>query len=228
MPETVASAVRRVTARVTEAAGRAGRDPAEITIVAAIKTIDREKVAKALEAGIVDIGVNRAQDFRDQAPALGPRVRWHYLGSVQTNKVRYLDDVVLIHSVAREREVQALHERAERIGRTREVLIEVNVAGERRKQGVAPDEIEGLLEACGRYPQVVARGLMFMAPQVQNPEDVRWLFVEGKRLLDRFEHYGLVELSMGMSEDFEVAVEEGATIVRIGRSIFAPTLGKDV
>jgi uncharacterized pyridoxal phosphate-containing UPF0001 family protein len=96
------------------------------------------------------------------------------------------------------------------------------MAGEQAKQGIGPDEIESLLETFADYPLVKPRGLMFVAPQVQNPEDVRWLFMEGKRLHDRYEHFGLVELSMGMSEDFEVAVEEGATIVRIGRSIFAP------
>jgi pyridoxal phosphate enzyme (YggS family) len=222
MAETVAGAARRVRDRVAAAAQRSGRDPADVTIVAAIKVIDTKKVAEAIDAGIADVGVNRAQDLRDKAPSLGPQVRWHYLGSVQTNKVRYLDDVVLIHSVDRAREVEALHGRAERNDRAHHVLIEVNIAGEQQKQGIAPDRIERLLEDFGRYPRVVPRGLMFVAPQVQNPEDVRWMFIEGKRLRDRFERFGLVELSMGMSEDFEVAVEEGATIVRIGRSIFAP------
>jgi pyridoxal phosphate enzyme (YggS family) len=222
VPDDIASAVRRVSDRVAAAAERSGRDASAVKIVAAVKYVDVEQIAEAVEAGVTDVGVNRAQDLRDKAPTLPTTIRWHYLGSVQTNKVRYLDPVVLVHSIDRAREVDALNERGLRLRRDWEVLIEVNLAGEQGKQGVAPSDVEDLLETFGAYPRVVPRGFMFVAPQVQNPEDVRWMFAEGRNLRDRFGSFGLEELSMGMSDDFEVAIEEGATIVRIGRAIFGP------
>ncbi len=222
MPDSVAGAVGRVRERVAAAAQRSGRDEHAVTIVAAVKQVSDEKIVEAVHAGIVDIGVNRARDLRDKAELLPADVRWHFIGPLQTNKVRYLDPVVLVHSLDRPQEAEALDARGERNDRSWDVLIEVNIAGEDGKQGVAPGAIEDLLDGLSRYPRVRPRGFMFMAPQVQNAEDVRWIFAEGKRLRDRYERDGLQELSMGMSEDFEVAVEEGATIVRIGRSIFAP------
>jgi pyridoxal phosphate enzyme (YggS family) len=213
MTQTVADGVARTTERVAAAAERSGRDPADVRIVAAVKGVDMDRIEAAAEAGIEDFGANLAHDLDAKARAM-PHVRWHYLGAIQTNKARYLDSAVLVHGLDRAREAEVLQSRAVR---ERDVLIEVNVAGEGTKQGVAPDDIPALLDALEAYPLVTPRGFMFVAPQAQNPEDVRWTFAEGRRLGERF---GLRELSMGMTDDFEVAVEEGATIVRIGRAIF--------
>ncbi len=220
MTESVASAVRRVTDRVAAAELRSGRPAGSVRIVAAIKGVDVARAAEAVRAGITDVGENRAADLRDKAEALDADVRWHFLGTIQTNKVRMLDPAVLVHSVDRAEEAAALERRGETTARTWDVLVEVNVAGEASKQGIDPRRVESLLDELSHYPRVTPRGFMFVAPQSQNPEDVRWTFIEGRRLRERFEGSGLDELSMGMSDDFEVAVEEGATIVRLGRAIF--------
>jgi pyridoxal phosphate enzyme (YggS family) len=219
MTETVASAVRRVTDRVAAAAERSGRPAGAVRIVAAVKGVDVPRISEAVAAGITELGENRAVDLRDKARQLAG-ARWHFLGTIQTNKVRMLDPAVLVHSVDRGQEAAALERRGEATGRTWDVLVEVNIAGEASKQGIDPRGVESLLDDLTHYPRVTPRGFMFVAPQTQNPEDVRATFVEGRRLRERFEGSGLDELSMGMSDDFEVAVEEGATIVRLGRAIF--------
>ncbi len=213
----VAGNLERVRERIRAAAERAGRDPAAVRLVGAMKYATRGAMADAVEAGLADLGCNRAQDLKEVAQALPEDVRWHYLGPLQTNKIRYLDGVDLIHGLARAREAEALQARGERVGRSYDVLIEVNVAGERSKHGVAPEGASELLAAVGKHPLVTARGVMIVAPQVENHEDVRWVFKGARRLAERL---GLRELSMGMTDDFEVAIEEGATIVRIGRAIF--------
>jgi pyridoxal phosphate enzyme (YggS family) len=220
MTETVGSAVHRVSDRVAAAAERSGRPAEAVRIVAAVKGVDVGRIAEAVAAGITEIGENRAVDLRDKAEALDGDVRWHFLGEIQTNKVRLLDHAALVQSLDRAEEAAALERRARSTGRTWDVLIEVNVAGEASKQGIDPRGVDVLLDDLTHYPSVTPRGFMFVAPQAQNPEDVRQAFVEGRRLRERFEGSGLDELSMGMSDDFEVAVEEGATIVRLGRVIF--------
>jgi PLP dependent protein len=210
----VAAAVERVRERVAAAAERAGRSPSSVRIVGAIKNVPIERIRAAVAAGVTDLGCNRAQDLAQKSDALPHTVCWHYFGTIQTNKVKLLDPARVIHSVARGKEMEALARR----DLARDVFVEVNLAGEETKQGVAPDEVEGLLEQAAAFPLLNIRGLMFVAPQAENPEDVRWVFTEGRRLGER---YGLHELSMGMSDDFEVAIEEGATIVRIGRAMFS-------
>lgn len=200
-----------VRARVDAACERAGRDPSGVKLVAVTKEASIEQVGAALEAGCSDFGENRAQQLAERAE-LVPAATWHFIGPLQTNKVRYLDKAALIHSLENERQAAALAKRG-----TFDVLIEVNVAHEPQKHGVRPADIPALLDALGAYGSVTARGFMFMAPHVENPEDVRWVFAEAAKLKER---YGLDELSMGMTDDFEVAIEEGATIVRIGRAIF--------
>jgi pyridoxal phosphate enzyme (YggS family) len=216
----VREAVSEIRKRIAAAAARAHRRPEEVTLVAVTKTAGIDAIRSAAEAGVTDFGENRAKDLRDKAEVLDPALRWHFVGGIQTNKVAALDRAWLIHGLDRVREAKALQARADRLDRVWDVLIEVNIGGEPQKQGVAPDEVEQVLEGVLAYPRVRPRGLMFMAPQVKNAEDVRALFAQARTLLERFAGLGLTELSMGMSDDFEVAVEEGSTIVRIGRSIF--------
>jgi hypothetical protein len=218
----IRNAVDRVRRRVAEAAERAGRSTDEVKIVAVTKGVDVEEIARAADAGITDFGENRARDLRSKAAALDAALRWHFLGALQTNKLRYLDCACLIHSLDRAREADALQARGERTDRTWDVLIEVNLGGEPTKQGVPPGEAGELVEAVSGYSRLRPRGLMFVAPQVENAEDVRAMFAQARALKERFAGFGLSELSMGMSDDFEVAVEEGSTIVRIGRAIFRP------
>ncbi len=221
MSTTIAARVARVIERVAGAAQRSGRDPSSVRLVAVTKGIPLGDVEQALDAGIADLGENRAEELFERAETLPQTVRWHFVGSIQSRKVRYLEPVLLIHSLDREDEARALHRHGGSKDRSFDVLIQVNIARERQKQGIMPGEIEQMLAKLSLYPQVKPRGFMFMAPAVENPEDVRWIFAEGKRLGEQYSSYGLDELSMGMSDDYEVAVEEGATIVRIGRAIFA-------
>ncbi len=201
-----------VRGRIEAACARAGRDPSGVKLVAVTKQASMDQAREVLAAGCVDLGENRAQQLAARAVEL-PEARWHFIGPLQTNKVRYLDDAALIHSLENERQAAALAKHG-----AFDVLIQVDIADEPTKHGVRPAEIDALLGALGAYPNVKPRGFMFMAPQVENPEDVRWVFAEGAKLKER---YGLDELSMGMTDDFEVAIEEGATIVRVGRAIFA-------
>jgi hypothetical protein len=181
-----------------------------------------EDIVRAADAGIADFAENRAKDFQTKAGSLGGDARWHFVGAVQTNKVRLLDRAFLIHGLDRLAEAEALQARGDRLDRTWDVLVEVNAAHEPSKQGVDPEDVGRLVDDLAAYPRVRPRGLMFVAPQVENAEDVRAMFAEVRRLMQRLAIIELAELSMGMSDDFEVAVEEGSTIVRIGRAIFRP------
>jgi pyridoxal phosphate enzyme (YggS family) len=222
VPESIAGRLAAVRRRIAEASSRAGRDPAGVRLVGVMKVVDPQAVEAAAAQDLTDIGTNRAQELRDKAPASPPGTRWHYLGRLQTNKIRYLDDVRLIHGLQRPAEAEALQRRGEQLGRSWDVLVEVNVAGEASKQGIAPDELPGLVEGLATCPLVRPVGIMIMAPQVEKAEDVRWVFARAQQLRDASEtRLGLRELSMGMTDDFEIAIEEGATIVRIGRAIFS-------
>lgn len=220
----IAERYRSVRRRVDDAADVAGRDRDEVTLVAVTKTVGVAEMRDAAAAGISDFGENRAQDFVAKR-GLFPDVRWHFIGSLQTNKVK---DVVgraaLIHSVDSERLLRAVDDRAGHMGCEQDVLLQVNVSGEVSKHGLAPDDVEDVLRASAELEHAHVVGLMTMAP-LGRPEDARWVFKETSALFARLNALRLngidmTELSMGMTNDFEVAVEEGASIVRVGRAIF--------
>lgn len=220
MNRNIAANIASVRARITAAAERAGRPPGDITLVAVSKTHPAAAVAAAFDAGLRDFGENRVQEAASKigalrAPCVTPR--WHLVGHLQRNKVAVaLDLFDILHSVDSERLAEAISAQATRPVR---VLIEVNASGEASKYGVAPDEVSGFAERTGGLPNIELIGLMTVAPQVDDPEDVRSVFRTLRRLRDAV---GLRELSMGMTDDFEVAVEEGSTLVRVGRAIFGP------
>ncbi len=214
-------AVRR---QVADAADACGRSADEITIVAVTKTVGVPEIRSALSAGIVDLGENRVQEFLGKY-GLFPEARWHFIGTLQTNKVK---DVVgrahLIHSVDSVKLLEHIERRATEAGVVQPVLLQVNVAGEDRKHGLAPDDVRDALIEASRLDSVEVRGLMTMAP-LARAEEIRWVFRELRELRDSLRAMPLNgveldELSMGMSGDFRVAVEEGATIVRVGRALF--------
>lgn len=208
-----------VRSRIDAACRRAGRDPSEVRLVAVTKGHGVEEIERRVLAhGCLDLGENRVQEWRDKAEALAERgVRWHLVGNLQRNKVKYLEGVALVHSLSSARLADELQRQAERRGWSFDALIEVNVAGEESKHGVAPEEAEALLRHAEALPHVRVRGLMTMAPYAADPEEARPTFRKLRELRDTL---GLVELSMGMSGDFEVAVEEGATLVRVGSALF--------
>ena len=220
--EETLSAVRR---RIAAACARAGRNPDEVKIVAVTKTHGPETVAEAWQAGLSIIGENKvreAQWKRELSPS-GPE--WHLIGHLQTNKVRQaLATFDFIHSVDSLRLVERLQAVAEEIGAQVRMLIEVNVSGESSKTGLPPAQLDGLIAAiAGHCPRLSLEGLMGMAPYAPDPEAARPYFRRLRELRDAARerwNLPLEELSMGMSGDYEVAVEEGATMVRLGTVLF--------
>jgi len=209
-PDTVRAATARVREEIADAARRAGRDPAEVELLAAVKYVALEEIGVLAEAGLNLLGENRAQDLEAKAGA-HPGFRWHFIGQLQSRKVKQiLPYAELIHSVASDSALRQL----ERHGtRDTEILVEVNVAGEEGKAGIAPAELGAFLE---RAPVRVG-GLMTMPPFSEDAEDSRRHFAALRELA---EAHGLARLSMGTSQDFAVAVEEGATLVRVGSRLY--------
>jgi PLP dependent protein len=203
-----------VRGRIAAACAAAGRDPSEITLVAVSKTMAPEACREAVAAGQPILGENYAQELRDKARVV-QGARWHYIGPLQRNKVKYVvGTAVLVHAVESLDIAQEIDKRAKT---PQDILIEVNVAREPQKHGVAPEALPDLLAAIGKLPNVRVRGLMTMAPLDDNPEASRPHF---RALRELAAQHGLPELSMGMTQDLEVAVEEGATLVRVGTAIF--------
>jgi hypothetical protein len=223
----IAVNLETVRKKIVQAAGSAGRDPREITLIGVSKTVPAERVREAVELGVLDLGENRVQgatEKMDLLPGLG--IRWHFIGSLQTNKVKYiLPRVKLIHSLDRFSLAKELHARAEKLNLQANCLVEVNVAGEASKSGLSPDEVPDFVRSVvSEYPRVKIAGLMTVAPYAEDPEQVRCYFRQLKLLFDRLaqaaDGYSMTHLSMGMSNDYPVAIAEGATMVRIGTAIF--------
>jgi pyridoxal phosphate enzyme (YggS family) len=206
--------------RIARACARAGRDPGEVRLVAVTKGHDAEAVRKAvLDRGHRVLGESRVQEWRAKAEALGPGVEWHLVGHLQTNKVRYCRDFALLHGVDSGRLIAALEADGARHDHVFPVLLQVNVAGERAKHGVDPAGLADLVARLGDAPHVRLEGLMTMAPYDPDPERARPVFRALRALAER---HADGRTSMGMSGDFEVAIEEGATWIRVGSALFAP------
>ena len=208
----------RVQEAVARACARAGRSPDHVLLIAVSKTMDAERVRLAIEAGVAALGENRVQEAKEKIERLGHPVPWHLIGSLQTNKAR--DAARLfdwIHSVDR---LELARELSRRAGdRVLDVLLQVNLGDEPQKGGVAPAEVKRLREAVAGLPGLRVRGLMAIPPAAENPEHTRPYF---RRLRELRDALGLEHCSMGMSADYEVAIEEGATMVRVGTAIFGP------
>lgn len=218
--------LRAVRGRIKEAAERAGRRADEIILVCVTKTAGVPQIEEALAAGAADIGESRVQDAEIKFKAIGARAKWHLIGHLQTNKVKDAARIFdLVHSVDSLRLAEEISKRAAVDGKTQEILIEVKTSEEAAKYGAAPEEVLGLVEKASALPHIKIMGLMTMAPVVPDAEEARPYF---KRLREFFkaisakkiDNVSMRYLSMGMTKDFEVAIEEGANIVRIGRAIF--------
>jgi pyridoxal phosphate enzyme (YggS family) len=219
--------IQNVRRRIREAALRAGRRPEEVTLVAVSKFVPPETVLAAMAEGVTDLGESRIQEALPKMAAVNrPELNWHLIGNLQTNKVKQAVPAFgLIHSLDRWRLAEALELRGQEVGTQIRVLIEVNVSGETTKHGLAPAQLRDFLTELKKLPHLLPCGLMTMAPYTPVVEETRPVFRGLKQLwvqmateLQLGEHWQ--HLSMGMSNDFEVAVEEGATLVRIGSAIF--------
>lgn len=218
--------IEEVRRNIEAASKKSGRRAEDITLVAVTKTVEPEIMNASIDWGVSVIGENRVQEIRRKFDDIDPRVSWHQIGHLQTNKVKYIvDKVDMIHSVDSYRLAKEISDRALKLNRTMDILIQVNVADEEQKFGIAENDLPGLLKEVSELPAVQVKGLMLIAPFAENPEVVRPIF---KRMKEIFEstknlNYGNVKmeyLSMGMSGDYVVAIEEGANMVRIGSGIY--------
>lgn len=217
----------RIKGRITKAAIGCGRNPDSVRLVAVSKTVNAQRVAGAIDAGVTILGENYIQEAREKFDALIDRmVSWHFIGHLQSNKAKYAVRMFdLIHSVDSLKLAKALDGAACKIGKVQDILVQVNISGEASKSGSAEDDTESLIEAMSQFENLRIRGLMTMPPYYDEPDLARPFFRGLKKLGERIANrkipgVAMDEFSMGMTGDFEVAIEEGATLVRIGTAIF--------
>ncbi len=225
-PEQLQVNIEQVRAAITQSAERVGRNPADVTLVAVSKTMPVELVQLAYNLGVIDFGENRVQEALPKIEAFHPPgARWHMIGHVQSNKAkRVAGPFALVQSVDSLHLAEALNRHASEVGMRLPVLLQVNVAGEASKEGVSLDEAVELARQVVVLPSLSVAGLMTIAPLVENSEDARPVFRQlrllRERLRDEVPQSTWQHLSMGMTGDYRIAIEEGATIVRVGRAIF--------
>lgn len=221
----IAENLEDVERRITAAAERSGRSREDITLVAVTKTHPPQMMNEAIRLGVTDIGENKPQEVRDKFAEVLP-VKWHLIGHLQTNKVKYvIDKVCLIHSVDSVKLMDEIERQAQKHNLDMDILIQVNISGEESKSGIAKEQLEELLIHAGALSRVKVKGLMTVAPKTDNPvtnilhfDNIRQLFIDIQQ--KKYDNVNMVYLSMGMSGDFETAIECGANMVRVGSAIF--------
>lgn len=222
----IAECVREVRERIADSARRVGRGSEDIVLVAVTKGVEIERIKEAINTGIRVFGESRVQEARPKIEALSKVASWHFIGHLQSNKVKYIAGKVdLIHSVDSIELSGEISYRAGKKGAMQNILLEINISGERGKFGVFPYEVPDTINAINRLKNISLKGLMTIPPYSENPEDSRPYFRRLREMRDEIVNLGIAppdfkELSMGMSGDFEIGIEEGATIVRIGTAIF--------
>lgn len=218
--------IEHIRERIAEAALRSGRNPEDVKLMAVTKTVDDERIMEAIQCGVDIIGENYVQEAKRKIEKMGHSIEWHLIGHLQSNKakyaVRFFD---MVHSVDRMGLARELDRRSAMNDRVMPVLIEVNISGEETKSGVPRGEVIPLIREVAELEHLAVRGLMTLPAWFDNPEDARPSFAGLRELRDMIVDANIPgvemrELSMGMTDDFEVAIEEGATIVRIGRALF--------
>ncbi len=224
---TIGENLRKVKEKIELAARKAGRDPASIKLIAVTKTVPADLIKHAVKAGVTSLGENKAQEMLSKQPLLPPDLEWHFIGRLQTNKVKsVVGKVSLIHSLDSWKLALAINDFALKTDRQVMVLVQVNVAGEASKQGLATAEAGGFVKEAADLKGLKIQGLMTIAPETANPEHVRPVFRDLRLLAGRLKNnlpgVDLKYLSMGMSSDYVVAVEEGANMLRLGTAIFGP------
>ena len=224
--ETIKNNLEIIREKIKKAAFKANRKPEEIKLVAVTKTATIEQIKEAISAGVKIIGENKVQEAKEKYQILSADIEWHLVGHLQTNKVKYAIEIFdCIHSVDSIKLAQEIDKRSLQFGKTTNVLLEVNVSGEETKYGIKPEEVEPFLKEISEFSRIRVRGLMTIAPIAEDKEEVRPYFRKLRELSEEIKNKNIKNvkmdyLSMGMTEDFEVAIEEGANMVRIGRGIF--------
>jgi len=224
----IADNVQKIREGIRQAALRVGRDPSSVQLVAATKTVSTSLLIESYEAGVRIFGENRLQEAQEKILAVGPRqgLAWHFIGRMQSRKIKNIvGKFALLHSVESVEQARTIHAIAEKLGIQQSILLEVNVGGEATKGGFACNDIRDAIDQIDRLPHVAIQGLMTLPPFSNHPDDARPYFAELRQLREslaqgNLTHGGVKELSMGMSHDYQVAIEEGATIVRVGTAIF--------
>lgn len=224
----IADNLKKVQERMEAAARRVGRRPEEIRLVAVSKTVPPDRILEGIQAGIKILGENYVQEAKKKIETIGHGVAWHFIGHLQTNKAKlavHLFD--LIHSVDSLHLAEELNKAARTAGKVLSILLEVKLSEEKSKFGVAEDNILQLAEGISRMENLTVRGLMTMPPLLSDPESARPYFIRLRKLSEvlaaqELPRISMQELSMGMSNDFEIAIEEGATLIRVGTAIFGP------
>jgi pyridoxal phosphate enzyme (YggS family) len=222
----IADNIKTVMDRIISAAKLAGRDPATVRLVVVTKTIDHQRIIEAVNAGATILGENRVQEAREKIEKLGSVAKWHMIGHLQVNKARYAVKLFdLIHSVDNLELAAEIDRQAAKIGKVQNVLVEVNIAGEASKAGMMVKNAPALVREIAKHGNIAIQGLMTIPPFSERPEDSRPYFCVLRELAEsiageNIPNAVMKELSMGMSGDFEVAIEEGATLVRVGTAIF--------
>jgi pyridoxal phosphate enzyme (YggS family) len=226
MHSTVRINIDRIKGNITETAIKCGRNPSDIRLMAVSKTVDDDRLVEAINAGVDMIGENYVQEAKRKIEKIGRPTEWHMIGHLQTNKAKYAVRLFdMIHSVDRLNLAIELDRLSLAIGKITKILIEVNMAGEATKSGAFRDDVLTLVKEVALLKNLSIQGLMTIPPWFDNPQEARPYFASLRELKEKIVHekisnVAMKELSMGMSEDYPVAIEEGATIVRIGRSIF--------
>ena len=224
--ETIKNNLEIINEKIKKAALKANRNPEEIKLVAVTKTATIEQIKEAISAGVKIIGENKVQEAKEKYQILSADIEWHLVGHLQTNKVKYAIEIFdLIHSVDSIKLAKEIDRRSLQFGMITNVLVEVNVSGEETKYGIKPEEVEPFLKEISEFSRIKVRGLMTITPIAEDKEEVRPYFRKLRELFEKIKIKNIKNirmgyLSMGMTEDFEVAIEEGANMVRIGRGIF--------
>jgi len=227
--ETIKKKLEKINEKIKKAALKANRSPEDIKLVAVTKTATVEQIKEAISAGVKTIGENKVQEAKGKYQVLSADIadiEWHLVGHLQTNKVKYAIEIFdLIHSVDSIKLAEEIDKRSLQFGIMTNILVEVNVSGEETKYGIKPEEVEPFLKEISEFSRIKVRGLMTIAPIAEDKEEVRPYFRKLRELSEKIENKNIKNvkmdyLSMGMTDDFEVAIEEGANMVRIGRGIF--------
>lgn len=219
--------LKSIRSNIEDSIKKSNRTDKDVTLIAVTKTVDVDKVLEAIECGVTDVGENKPQELARKFNEIGDKVRWHLIGTLQTNKVKYIiDKVHMIHSLDREALCEEIQKRAEKIDRTIDCLVQVNISKEDSKHGLYEDDVvEFIKNVSSNYSNIRVKGLMTMAPFSDDESEVRYVFKKLKDLsidIARLDipNVSMDYLSMGMSNDYKIAIEEGSTMVRVGTSIF--------